>query len=251
MTNNGSASLYLQVARTLQDRIATGAHPIGSLLPTEHMLAEEFGVSRQTVRQAIGHLRGMKLLSARKGVGTRVEANRPQTSYYHTLQSLQDLFQFASDAQYRVTSADMVSVTGKEAEELGCRPGRQWLRLVGLRELPGESRGPLGADGPLCLTTVMIDGRYADVAATPRVHTRAIFAQIEDRFGVSITEVHQDIEATLVTEEQAALLRVEPGSPALLITRRYVGSGRTLVDLSRNLHPGGRFRYAMTVRREG
>nr|WP_294530703.1 GntR family transcriptional regulator [uncultured Rhodopila sp.] len=241
-----TAALYLQVARTLQDRIATGTHPIGSLLPTEHMLAEEFGVSRQTVRQAIGHLRTMKLLSARKGIGTRVEASRPHSSYYHSLQSLQDLFQFAADAQYRVTDVERVSVTGREAEELGCRPGRTWLRLTGLRELPGT----LGAPGPLCQTIVMIDGRYAEIADTPRVHTRAIFAQIEDRFGVTVTEVHQDIEATLLNAEQAAVLQSEPGSPALLITRRFFGNGRTLIQLTRNLHAAGRFRYSMMVRRD-
>jgi DNA-binding GntR family transcriptional regulator len=188
----------------------------------------------------------MKLLSARKGVGTKVESNRPNSSYYHALQSLPDLFQFASDAQYRVTSTERVSVTGREAEELGCRPGKSWLRLEGLRELPRA----LGAAGPLCQTVVMIDGRYAEIAESPRVHTRAIFAQIEDRFGITITEVHQDIEATLVTPEQAALLQVEPGSPALLITRRFLGSGRTLVELSRNLHAASRFRYSMTVRRD-
>ena len=237
-------ALYLQVARTLQDRIATGTLPVGCLLPTEHELAEQFSVSRQTIRQAILHLRGMKLLSARKGVGTRVESSRPQTAYYHALQSLSDLFQFASDALYRVTQVDRVTVTGREAEELGCRPGRIWLRLEGLREIPGEA-------APVSQTIVMIDNRYAAVATTPRIHTSAIFSQIEQRFGLTITETHQDIEATILTQAQADLLHSEPGAPALLITRRFFGAGRTLVSLSRNLHASSRFRYSMTVRRDG
>jgi GntR family transcriptional regulator len=243
MTNHGVGALYLQVARTLQDRIASGELPVGCLLPTEHMLAEQFGVSRQTVRQAIGHLRSMKLLSARKGVGTRVESSRPQTAYYHALQSLSDLFQFASDALYHVTKVDRVTVAGREAEELGCRPGRIWLRLEGLRKVPG-------VDAPVSQTIVMIDGRYGAVAATPRVHTRAIFAQIEERFGITITEVHQDIEATVLTAAQAEMLQSEPGSPALLITRRFFGAGHSLVLMSRNLHASSRFRYSMTVRRD-
>jgi DNA-binding GntR family transcriptional regulator len=244
MTERRVASLYLQVARTLQDRITGGDYPIGSLLPTEHMLAEQFGVSRQTVRQAIGHLRAMKLLSARKGVGTRVESSRPETGYHQALQSLPDLFQFASDAVYKVTNTERVSVMGREAEELGCRPGRAWLRLVGLREVPG-------IQGPLCQTIVMIDARYAALAETPRLHTRAIFAQIEDRFGVQIQEVHQEIEATLLNPDQAALLGSAPNSPALRITRRFFAAGHKLVELSISLHPADRFRYAMTVRRDG
>jgi len=236
-------SLYLQVARALQDRIAAGEHPVGSLLPTEHSLAESFGVSRQTIRQAIGHLRGMKLISARKGIGTRVEAIRPQTTYYQAVQSLPDLFQFAADAQYRVTAVERVSVSRREAEEIGCKPGRTWLRLEGVRELPD-------APDPVALTTVLIDQRYAAIADTPRIHTRAIFAQIEDRYGVSVSEVLQDIEATVLTEEQARRLWAVAGAPALLITRRFFGKGRSLIELSRNLHLGNRFRYTMTVRRE-
>jgi len=238
------ASLYLQVARALQDRIAAGSYPLGALLPTEHMLADQFGVSRQTVRQAIGHLRGMKLLSAKKGVGTRVESTRPQKAYYHALQSLPDLFQFASDAVYHVTRTERVAVQGREADELGCRPGRSWLRLEGVREVPG-------VPGPLCHTTVMIDVRYAEVAETARTHTRAIFSLIEDRFGVAITEVHQEIKATVLDAAQALDLQAGSGQPALLITRRFFGTGRRLVELSRSLHPADRFRYSMTVRREG
>ena len=243
MNEGRVASLYLQVARTLHDRIAGGDYPVGSLLPTEHNLAEQFGVSRQTVRQAIGHLRAMRLLSARKGVGTRVEATRPETGYYQTLQSLPDLFQFASDALYRVTSTERVKVMGRQAEELGCRPGRTWLRLEGLRELPG-------AAAPLCSTTVMIDARFAAIVEQPRIHARAIFSQIEDRYGVPIHEVHQEIQAGLLDATQAALLQSRPGSAALEITRRYFGAGHKLIELSRNLHPADRFRYAMTVRRD-
>ena len=68
-----SVPLYLQVARAIEQRICSGALAVGSLLPVETDLAKMFGVSRQTVRHAIAHLRDRGMLSARKGVGTRVE----------------------------------------------------------------------------------------------------------------------------------------------------------------------------------
>ena len=109
-TEPTSQPLYVQVAHTLQTRIQQGLYPIGSLLPTENELAGSFGVSRQTVRQAIAHLRQLRLLSARKGIGTRVEASQPERSYYQALQSLADLFQFASDFVYRVTEVEPVQI---------------------------------------------------------------------------------------------------------------------------------------------
>ena len=52
-----TAPLYMQVAHHLETRISNGDFVVGSLLPTENELAEALGVSRQTVRQAIGLLR--------------------------------------------------------------------------------------------------------------------------------------------------------------------------------------------------
>src|SRR5689334_21429814 len=72
-TEPGRLPLYIKVAHALQHQIGAGEYPIGSLLPTEIELAKRHGVSRQTIRQAVQQLRQKKLLSAKKGVGTRVE----------------------------------------------------------------------------------------------------------------------------------------------------------------------------------
>jgi GntR family transcriptional regulator len=71
----GAAPLYLKVARLIERNICDRRLAVGSLLPTEHELSSSLKVSRQTVRHAIAHLRDQGLLSARKGVGTRVEAS--------------------------------------------------------------------------------------------------------------------------------------------------------------------------------
>jgi GntR family transcriptional regulator len=233
---------YLQVAHTLEKAIAGGTYPVGSLIPTEIELAASFGVSRQTVRQAIAHLRQLHLLSARKGVGTRVEAARPQRSYYHALQSLPELFQYAEQTVFRVERSERVTATGRLAADLGCRAGRVWLRLDGPREEPGR-------EVPLCWLTVYVEQRYAAAVEGRAQHTTALFSQIEQHFGEAIVEVTQEIEAVLLTEEDAARLDAKAGGPALLITRRYFAPGRRLVELSVSLHPADRFRYAMTLRR--
>jgi len=136
-----------------------------------------------------------------------------------------------------------VPVAGKLAADLGCRPGRIWIRLSGLREATTDG-------APLCRTIVYVNQRYADAVAAARTHNTAIFSLIESRYGVGIAEVRQDIEAVLLDEAAAGLLDAAVGSPALLITRRYFDAGRQLIELSTNLHPADRFRYAMTLRRQ-
>ncbi len=60
------------VADQLRDRIAAGEFPVGSLIPTERELAEDTGVSRNSVREAVRSLVHAGMLAARAGYGTYV-----------------------------------------------------------------------------------------------------------------------------------------------------------------------------------
>jgi len=58
---------YEQVADALQRRVVTGELEPGVRLPTETMLASEFGVSRTTVREALRLLAAQNLVRTAKG----------------------------------------------------------------------------------------------------------------------------------------------------------------------------------------
>ena len=76
---NGSRKLLPQeIADTLRDRIRTGALKTGDRLPTQAELAEEFGVERGTVRQALRALQDDGLLSnVSKGSPPRIAEPHP------------------------------------------------------------------------------------------------------------------------------------------------------------------------------
>ena len=59
-----------QVASELSDRLRKGEWKPGERLPTEHQLSAEFGVSRPTVRSALGRLESLGLTITRHGRGT-------------------------------------------------------------------------------------------------------------------------------------------------------------------------------------
>jgi len=48
---------YAQVVAEIKKRIERGTYPPGSLLPSEHQLVSEFGVSRPTIVKALSALR--------------------------------------------------------------------------------------------------------------------------------------------------------------------------------------------------
>ena len=64
--------LYQQVADSIRKQIQSGAMPAGSRLPSEKLLAQQLGVSRPTVREAMIALEIAGLVEIRTGSGSYV-----------------------------------------------------------------------------------------------------------------------------------------------------------------------------------
>jgi GntR family hexuronate regulon transcriptional repressor len=71
--------LYQQVATSVAAGITAGQYRVGTRLPSERDLAEEFGVSRPTVREAMIALEIRGLVEARPGSGIYVTDAAPTT----------------------------------------------------------------------------------------------------------------------------------------------------------------------------
>jgi DNA-binding FadR family transcriptional regulator len=63
---------FAQVARQVIQAIEAGQFPVGSRLPPEQQLSQEFGVSRPTVREALSCLQFAGYIEPRRGSGTLV-----------------------------------------------------------------------------------------------------------------------------------------------------------------------------------
>src|SRR5260370_41350259 len=70
------APLSLLVSGQVRESILSGALPVGTELPSEKDLAEHFGVSRSTIREAVRILQAKGLLSG----GDTVSTARPRVS---------------------------------------------------------------------------------------------------------------------------------------------------------------------------
>ncbi|WP_106397295.1 FadR/GntR family transcriptional regulator [Actinocorallia populi] len=66
--------LFDQVVEQLREQITSGRWPVGSRIPIEPELAEQLGVARGTVREAVRALAHNGLLDIRQGSGTYVAA---------------------------------------------------------------------------------------------------------------------------------------------------------------------------------
>jgi len=73
-----TSRLYEQIVQQIEESILTGSLKSGDQLPAERELAQQFGVSRTAVREAIKALREKGLVEAYSGRGTFITNERSQ-----------------------------------------------------------------------------------------------------------------------------------------------------------------------------
>lgn len=234
--------LYVQIMRALKQDIIDGVYPVGSQLPTEDELCRRFSVSRYTVREALRRLRDDSLIVSRPRAGTIVIPREDAGSYVQDVMSIRDLLAFANGARFAIESSKMVEIDAELSQRTGLACGVEWLMVAGFRQVEGE-------EFPVCRTEYFINRDFAAVGRLLQRHTGPIFPLIEDLFGQTIVEVHQDIVAVLVSPALAAGLQVAAGSAALEMRRAYTTSTGEVAQVTINTHPSSRFRHSMTMRR--
>lgn len=84
LKRQSSRPLYLQIVDKIEQCIAYGVFPPGSLLPSERKLAEQLEVNRSTVVQAYDELRALGIVESHVGSGTRVKQDKWGATPKHT-----------------------------------------------------------------------------------------------------------------------------------------------------------------------
>ena len=237
----GEGPRYARIQKVLEDRVIEGIYPLGSLIPTEIELAAEFNTSRFTIREALRYLREHGYVERRQGVGTRVISNRPQSSFYHSVGSLEELFQVAVETWYVILETKRVTLTPDMAELVGGLPGEDWFLVSGVRwTRPGGK--------PICYVQSYIPARYAHVIPLLEEHQGPFFSLLEQHSDGSIEEAVQEIRALPMPPDIQRHLGLAPGAWSLQLLRRYL-TGSGVLIASFNWHPSDQMTYAVRIHR--
>jgi GntR family transcriptional regulator len=203
-------SLYRKVVDDIKAAIAVGAYPPGALLPSEAELAEQYSVSRGTVRQAFAALRADGVIASRRGA-RRVVIGGPR------VQSFGELLSFSRWARAigevpsgRVVSLGRRPASDPEASRLGLPAGGPVYALVRVRLLSGR---------PAMLERAVYPERVGILVAGLDLAVDSITQRLEE-LGIVFADAEHVIDAIPASAEDARLLQVRAGLP-LLRERRF------------------------------
>jgi DNA-binding GntR family transcriptional regulator len=236
---DGGAPLYRRISEALHASIQSGEYPAGSLLPTEIEIAEQFDVSRHTVRDALRILSNAGIVRRRRRIGTVVlETQAGPPDFVQPLRGYEEVLQYARDARLLIDTYGPAPRTGL-VRRLGL-DAAEWMRVEGRRS---------PAARPVGLVTILMRADCAPGRQTLEAATGSVSELIEAATGIETSRIEQEISAAALNRRAAHALVSAFGSPALRTTRRYFDAAQRLFLAAETLHPADRFSYAMTYNR--
>ena len=210
------APAYQHLRRTLQHAVENGELKPGQALPGERELGKLLDLSRVTVRKALAELVEDGVLTQKRGSGTfvtegsqRVEQRRSRLTSF-----TEDMLARGLTPSVKWLQKIVAAPSPEEAMVLGLSTGERVVRLRRLR---------LANDKPMALEQAVVPTR---LFAAPEAIGNSLYSALESA-GVRPVRALQRLSAESLNAEDAAILSVTTGSPALYIERiSYLADGR-------------------------
>ena len=227
--------LYYQVSQQIEHAISSGQLGPGARLDNEISLADQFGLSRPTMRRAIQELVDKGLLVRKRGVGTQVvhgQVTRPVelTSLFD------DLARGNQAPRTTLLVNEIIPATEIVSSFLDVPVGSSVLRLRRLRFANAE---------PLAILENYLPEDLADIGQSD-LEARGLY-QLMRAKGVHIRVAKQRIGARAGTAEECHLLDERKGSPLLTMDRAtHDDSGRP-VEWGHHVYRASQYSFEVTL----
>jgi GntR family transcriptional regulator len=213
---------YAQVIAEIKRRIEGGQYPPGSLLPSEHQLVGEFGVSRPTVVRALATLRQDGWIDTEQGKGSFVRG-RPAFADVERTRPADDVLELAeAELSGELVQAGVKLAPPHVITLLKLKPGAKAFLRQRLLSQDGQPVELASAWFPLELAA-------GTGLASPELLSESIREHLRARKKVRFDHATERITARRPAGEEAALLQVAADAPVLsVIVTAYDATGAPL-----------------------
>lgn len=204
--------LHKQISDWLKQEISSGALAHNEKLPSENELSEKFDVSRVTVRRALQTLENEQLIYRCQGLGSFVSDHRTHQSFSF----LNDFSEELAGSGLKPASK-VISFGHENIEER--KDILSYLEIQNKEIAVKLERVRLGDGEPIAFDQTWLPVFYGQLIENFDLEKNTIFNILEQEFEIPIDKGCYRIESTIADKKQAKHLKVETGTPLLLINR--------------------------------
>ncbi|MFM8900870.1 MAG: GntR family transcriptional regulator [Burkholderiales bacterium] len=234
-----SVPMHTQIREIIRRSVLDGSYPPHSQMPSESQMMETYGVSRITIRQALGDLQKEGLIFKVAGKGSFVA--KPKA--FQNLSRLQGFGEAMGASGYetfsQVISSKQVKASELVAKRLQLKTGAPVFELQRLRYLNRE---------PISVDVSYFPRELGQRLAQEDLPTRDIFVILENDYGLHLTHADVQIEAISANDTLARQLRIAEATPLLRIERLTYADDRP-IDFEFLYYRGDAFQYRLRIAR--
>lgn len=236
--------LYMQVTTHIKENILSGKYKLGDQIPTEVELSATFGVSRPTIRQALGRLTTEGYLRRIKGSGTFVS----QPKVLH--ESTTFIAGYRAESQKKnlniKTKVLYIGVENADkcvAKKLEISVNAKVIKLVRLRSIDNYNNNK-----PVLYTTV-----YVPFKLFPKMNeldfSDVSFYDVLDKKGLCVCNASRELEVVATPPKIGDELQISPFEPSILVTSIGKTETKIIVEYTQSYYPAGCSRFLIDINR--
>ncbi|AOW10278.1 GntR family transcriptional regulator [Flavobacterium gilvum] len=238
LDHDSKIPLHKQVEELLRELIKHPDFKDGELFPKEVDLAKRWGISRNTLRQAIAILVNENLLVRKKGSGTRVSQNRITTNLNNWMSFTHEMEDMGLEFKNLSLKAEMVLASAKVAKHLQLKEGDEVLLLQRTRSID---------DSPMV---------YFESYFHPRIGISAdenfeipLYEILGNKFNVVPVYSQEELKAIAASKRIAGHLKIEKDQPVLERRRVVLDTARKPIEYNICYYRNDWFTYTIEIKR--
>ena len=225
-------TLYYQIEEAIRKKIFDREWPEGYQLPSEPDLAAFFGVSRSTIRQAIGNLINSGFLERKRGRGTFVTT--PSVEMHNITRLLPEKY----GKRHKLISARKCLSTPAQERYLNLKPQTQLMEIVRARYIYDEE------------LPCILERAYYPCTLFPGLETldlseKILYDYISNKYNTPLLRAKTTIEPVHLRKDEVELFQCDPELLAQLMVRVVYTCGDSPVILTVKVIRSDRFKLCV------
>ena len=233
LRRNDTTPLYAQICEALRLRIKSTELKAGETFPSERELAEFYGVSRMTVRQALQRLRQESLIYHERGVGTFVSSRKIDVHTRNLGGFSDEMLSLGLTPSSRILQLKSELAAEQVTHDLDLEAGEKVFHLERLR---------LADDEPMAFETTYLPEKLCPELDKWDLTRISLYQILVDNYNLQMNHAAESLEAAAATKFVAKQLDIKTGSPVLVVHRVVFSDSNQPIESAFTTYRADRYR---------
>jgi GntR family transcriptional regulator len=242
LTRDGTIPLHTQIAEALRIKIQNEEFKESENLPSERELAEQYAVSRMTVRQALQKLRHEGLIYHERGIGTFVN-NRKIDVHTRNLNGFsEEMISLGLKPSSRVLTFRRELASGEVMQDLQLGAGAEVFYLERLR---------IADEEPMAFERTYLPAYLFPKLEEFDLTKNSLYRVLVENYDLQMHHAEEVLEAAAATKRVAGQLGVRAGAPVLVVRRIVFSDSNKPIESARTTYRADRYRATFYLSKNG